>query len=584
MGRIVSVLALLLLLWGCKSTDEKPPQYVKVFTLAPVADAVVTDDNNQTAVYDPLTHRYNFPNEIIYPVSVKVDSNSYVDVDYDHTKSAADVKPLFSMLRSYCNEVNLLTELYYAASQEEGGGYGTTQEYTKALHSSYDVDPCEDPATSRQRAQVHFGAYDAFVQEGNLTSIEQFSSYVKGVQSFFKEYLYDLMLQSDAVRYYSYYDALLWLDKKRLTRSDTIHKPNIPSTMRQEVLARYRYDNLDLRDIAIYGGSIYVAAAHDEFAMLDSALGSAAFYGLGDIEAFGFSLFKQQYGGHTCLYLADGKSGLLPFDITGATARFDAIYSYIDASGAEQNLSDLGIIAANGFVSIDEKKRLLAIGTRDKGFYLFSTVDALNGCQKGRDLNESEDLLIATTSGFSADSAFREDGAALYVALKSEGLARYDLTLLQRSHIENSKVSFALEDEAEAYKLLLYPDSNELLVTTDKGLQIYDVTNDDNLLFVDSYQTEGATKEYLQQIEAIPNRDLVVLSDGTKGIKILKLDSSYHPTLCGVEYFAASGDNAALKRVSAVAYDTSSTLLYVGFESGGVRAYLLDDLLFKHCK
>jgi len=236
-------------------------------------------------------------------------------------------------------------------------------------------------------------------------------------------------------------------------------------------------------------------------------------------------------------------------------------------------------VATNGFVSLSQNKRFLGISTKDKGFYLIDAKDNFSDCNLTTDINSSS-ILIQNNSGYSVSSLFRDDGSFLYVANRDAGVTRYDLRTPTQADINSSKTTFKLQENAEAYNLLFYPHSNELLVTTNLGLQLYDITNNEKLTFNAAYKTEGAKSDYFQKV--IMGNGYVILSDGSKGIKILKLDDSYTPMLCGVEYFSDAGDPSSLKRVTAIEYDNAT--LYVGFESGGIESYLLDDLLFRHCK
>jgi hypothetical protein len=157
---------------------------------------------------------------------------------------------------------------------------------------------------------------------------------------------------------------------------------------------------------------------------------------------------------------------------------------------------------------------------------------------------------------------------------------RYDLRTPTQADINNSKTNFSMQDDAEAYNLKLFPNSNELLVSTNKGLYIYDITNDEDLTYISSYPTEGSKKDYYPKIEFAD--DFIVYTDGDKGIKILKLDSSYNPMLCGAKYFSSSSSTQDLAKVTSVKYENG--ILYVGFDTYGISRYRFKDLLFRHCK
>ncbi len=578
-------LVLVLVLTSCSKNDtgsgsSSSQNYVKVFTTAPVVNAVVSDDANQTAVYDPTTRRYNFAKTITYPVTVTTNATTYVDVDYDGNKTAADLQPVntFSQngLKSFCQEVNFLTNLYYTSAYQDANV--SIDAYKNEITTNYGIDICADPTTNEKNAKTLFGAYNYVVKDGNLTKSENIQSDVTQVEDFFTLHLSSLSV--DKIKYFSFYNALVWLDAQKVSRSDTIHKPQVASIMRDEATVQYSYTNLDARDLYTDDNHLYVAAAHDEFAQLDKTLSSRTFFGTGDLDAFGLTLFEQTYNNASCLFLSNKKDGILPFELSssGATQQ-SRIYRYFDSNGSEQNITNEGVLSTNGFVSISENKRFFAISTEDKGFYLINAKDIFTDCNLTTDINSST-ILVQGDTNTSIASVFRTDGSFVYVANKNDGIYRYDLRTPTQADINSSTTAFSLQNGAEAYNLLFYPNSNELLVTTDQGLQIYDVGNDENLSFTNSYKTEGSKKDYMQQVEM--GGDFVILSDGSQGIKILKLDSSYTPMLCGVEYFADANDPSSLQRTTSITYDNG--ILYVGLESGGVVSYRLSSLLFRHCQ
>ena len=78
-----------LIFFGCSddpSDDKTPTQIpntnkeVEVFTTAPVVNAVVTDSAKQLAKYNPKTFKYEFTNNITFPITVKTNSDTFVDI------------------------------------------------------------------------------------------------------------------------------------------------------------------------------------------------------------------------------------------------------------------------------------------------------------------------------------------------------------------------------------------------------------------------------------------------------------------------------------------------------------------------
>ena len=576
---------ILLALTGCSSKPDTTTtsKSVSIFTDAPVLGAVVSDASNQLAQYNPTTRQYEFKNPIVYPVTARATSETFVDVDYDGIATAADLQPKNLPLQSYCNVINIVNDLYYSTNYQDANV--TTIQFKQDITERFGIDPCNDPITDQQNAKVLFGAYNFTAADNNLTLIEDIQNDVSKVEDFFDSYL--TALDVDSIHYYSFYNALLWLDAKKVTRSDTLHKPNIATVMRPAYRVTASYEDLDVQDIYSDANFIYLAAAHDELATLspDLSASSRTFFTTGDLDAFGLSLFKQTYDSKECLFLANKKAGIVPFELNCCSIQqFPTISKFYDAENIEQNLSDVGIVSMSGFVSLSENKRLLGISTEDKGFYLINAKDIFTDCNLTRpiDINAT---LIRNSSGYSVSSLFRDDGSFLYVANKDAGITRYKTQTPTQADIDISKTLFTLKDSAEAYKMALFPNSNELLVTTDKGLQIYDITNNETLSFTADYMMEGSTKDYFSDIAIAntpANKNYIILADGFKGVKIIRLDSSYNPELCGVEYFATADDPTSLAQVTSVRYD--SNYLYIGFASEGVKKILFSDLLFQHCR
>ena len=129
---------------------------------------------------------------------------------------------------------------------------------------------------------------------------------------------------------------------------------------------------------------------------------------------------------------------------------------------------------------------------------------------------------------------------------------------------------------------------DELFVSTNNGVEVYDVLNNGDLNFVSEYTTEGAKSGYLPKMEYISDKNILLFTDGYYGIKAIKYDVSYKPMLCGIGYFAPYSDNTKLAKVTSVVsyFDTDDNNYYViaGVDGYGLVKFRLEDLLFKHCK
>ncbi len=603
-----------------KTNDEKPlivnkKNCVSVFTLAPVVNAIVLDDNNQTAIYDYNSSLYCFKNDIKYPIIVKSKDDTFIDTDYDNKMSSVDVLPINYFkekpLKSFCNNVNLLTNFYY----ETGGDSNITKinNFIEDIENKYDVNLCSN-IFSKNNQKLLFASYNYLINSQNENSyfnnLNDLDSYVLDVDNFFVKYLNNLeMSDLDEVKYYSIYASLLYLDKSLLKRADTVHKPKLPRVLGVNLEYKNpRYDDvnthMDAFDILPVVDEkfddIYIAAGQDELAqVLQSDFSQYSFSSLAPNNAFGFSLYKEKGSGdRRCLYLADGNAGVVSFEITND--RFykrGYITGYYDDKNKTYSFTNNRVLGVNGYISPNGSKRLFSILTNDNGVKLVKLNRFNSNCFSSKtltindknitidDINAS-DVLINENGGYSIDSAFRDDGTFVYFSLKDKGIEGYDLTALDPTLIKNSNKTFTLgSDSQEAYKLKLFNNDNELLVSTDKGLQIYDVLNNNDLKFIKEYKSEGAMKDYFPSIDIYD--DFVFFTDGYKGLKILKLSTSLEPMLCGVEYFSPKSKLFELAKVQSVKHyidKNGNIVIVVGVSSYGVVKFKLKDVLFKHCQ
>lgn len=564
------------------TTTNTNTNSVRVFTLAPVVNALVTDDNSQVAVYDKNSTSYIFPQDIAYPVLVKVTSNTFIDIDYDGNKSAVDLKPSSyftnNNLKSFCSEINFITNAY---SGEYNDSSAIT-EYKTDIQNRFNIDICNNSLDNEQNAKVLFAAYNYVIEGNSISSLSDIDSYLTSIENF-----YDFYLASKDVnktKYFSFYNSLVKLDELDSTliqRADTLHKPIISNELRGEINITDYNNSINVFDISINDNDLFIASGHDELVLLSDSL---AFLQNSSplITSFGYSLYMQNFNNNNCLFLADGMSGLKSFSalVNNFTEDSNISTYFTVADNLEANITQEAVININGYVSALENKRLLGISTKDKGFYLLNIKDIFTNCTLNKDINES-DFLILEGTGLSISSEFRDDGTYLYSSMGSGGISGYKIDVLDKDIISDSLKTFTLENSAEAYNLKLINNDNELFVTTDRGVQIYDIGNSvDVLTFVSEYKTEGAQSNNYNKLDFYNN--YLFLTDGYKGLKVLKLDDSYNPMLCGVEYFSPKDSPFELAKVNSVKYD--SGFLYVGIDSYGIVKFKMEDILFEHCK
>jgi len=612
-------LPIILAITGCSAgsgsgDSSSTANCINIFTLAPVNDALVTDANNQVAKFNKDTG-YCFDSSITYPITAKATDKTYIDVDYDGNRTTTDLQPssefIKNGLKSFCKNINYLTNLYYYNPSYIDNNI-TVDNFKSSVKNAFNIDICIDAKKSQDNAKVLFGTYNYVVDNAKMfNSIQDIEESVSKVNSFFYTYL-NLISDSNRTKYYSAYNSLLKLDEKRAQRTDTTHKPDTALVLGKKLdtnTPRYENENsnLDVFDIIISSDKsvAFLAVGHDEFAAISNInFFNSDYSHMVDLESFGTRLYKQTYNNKECIFLANSKNGLTIFDVTDShnINKDDNLSEYFDDTPNIKKFSDISVVNSNGYVSVNENKRLLGIATKDKGYYLLNIKDNFNGCSPNKititvsensvdvnktvnDINETKDFLINEGTGYAVDATFRDDGTYLYVTHKDGGITGYSTDVLDKDIIYNSKSDITLQDNAEAYNLKLFDNDNELIVTTDQGIQIYDVQGDNSLSFIGSYKSEGSQKDYFQKVDMY--EDYIFFTDGYKGLKVLKLNSSFEPMLCGVEYFAPKDKPYELAKVESVKHyvDTEGYVnLLVGVSSYGIVKFKLDDILFEHCK
>jgi hypothetical protein len=566
----------------CKDDEEQKvtsTNEVEVFTLAPVVNAIVKDANGQIAVYDDKTHKYKFKQSIIYPVSVEKNSDTFIDIDYDSNKSSIDTQPSFETLKSFCNSVNYLTSAYYTKNYFEQNI--SIDQYKKEIKERFDIDICKDTLTNIQNAIIIFGTYDYMVSDANFSTLDDINEKILLVDDFFKNDLETLDESIDKIKYYSVYDALVNIDKKFIKSVDTLHKPFFPSYFREEIRYKDNSNETDVFDIAIDNQNVFTASGHEELTSFDNSLNIQK-KSTTSLESFGVSLYKQDYNNEKCLFLANGNLGVSSYDISSLNfIKKQTFNSYKDSTNKDKNITNLGVNSINGYISSNLSKRLLAVSTQDNGLFLINIKDNFSSCNFTKEINQTTDFLIQEESSKSISTAIRDDGTYLYTSHQENGISGYDISILNFDIIKSSKNDISLYQNQEAYNLKLVNNDNELFISTDKGLLIYDVgSNPKDLTYISFYETSGAQKGYRPQIDFYDN--YIFFTDGYQGLKVLKLDNSFNAKLCGLEYFSPKDKPYELAKVTSVKYQDD--YLYIGISSFGIVKLKFKDILFNHCK
>jgi hypothetical protein len=494
------------------------------------------------------------------------------------------------------------------------------------IKNKYDINLIKNSINERI---LNFAAYDFYLNTGTLPTMatDLFVEY-NNLKIFFDNSLNNLSI-TDKVKYYSFYHSLELLDKKLLQRVDIIHKPeitylhknNLPIT--DPTVVKSYYHNVIAKDIAINTNGVYTASGLDgvakyidvpgysdtdynnsEFTLSKKIKISDTFsnsYNL-DIFSYSYNNFKKEY-----LFVADGGEGVSIIDITGGNFNiinsimwkyYDAVQDKnisitIDDSQGLKQIDD--VISIKTYISPGENKMWLAFGTKNKGLYLVDLKKTLFKIQNSlypvivynpeNDVNNT--LWISGDGGTVYSEEFSSNGENLY-AIKENTIERYDLSsVLALSN--PTPVTYTIKsDNAYNLKMIIKSGIDELFVSTNKGVELYDVSNNGDLNFISEYTTEGAQNGYLPKMEYITDRNILLFTDGYKGLKAIKYDDPYNPRLCGIGYFSFYNDKTKLAKVNSVTayYDTNDNNYYViaGVEGYGLIKFKLDDLLFKHCQ
>jgi WD40 repeat protein len=201
--------------------------------------------------------------------------------------------------------------------------------------------------------------------------------------------------------------------------------------------------------------------------------------------------------------------------------------------------------------------------------------------------DENNNLWIPGDSGTVYSEAFSSNGENLY-ATKANYIERYDISSVMQLYKPNAEIYRIKANNAYNLKMVTNNGIDELFVSTDRGVEVYDVLNNGDLNYISEYTTEGAQTGYQPKMEYISDKNMLLFTDGYKGLKVLKFDASYKPMLCGVGYFSPYSDFTKLAKVTSIAsyfnYTDNNYYIIVGVEGYGLIQLKLDDLLFKHCK
>jgi hypothetical protein len=558
---------------GSSSTQSVSGECVEVDTLGAVRDAVVTDGSNQQAVYDAKSGKYCFSSEIVYPVSVRTIDSTYIDVDYDGNKTANDLLPKFTELKSYFNYVDLVTDMHARAVENNLSYYehldlndsNTTvnvpnlvevvNAYKNKIEDKYAVN-LDTPGTGEK--VLNFVAYDENLSGEVNIDTDMFSKF-NDLLLFFNQ---DLNVSGidDRVKYYSFYHSLELLDKKLVERVDTVHKPIItylhPNNLPLSKNFLAIKTDIISKDIKMNNNEVYVASGLDGVFKLNDNLGVIGNVKVNNTFSNSYNLDVLNTSDNSYLLTADGGEGISLFNITGGSfINLNKIFwKYYDNKQAKdvpvtiddsKGLKQVDeLISVKTYVSPFENTMWLAFGSANKGLYLVDLKKIISKFDDNSsypiivsdtDNDANNNLLIAGDGGSVYSETFSSDGENLY-ATKTNIIERYDLSSILS--VTSPSGTYTIQGN-NAYNLQMITKNgvDELFVSTDEGVEMYDVLNNGDLSFVNKYTTEGAQTGYMPKMSFISDKNILLVTDGYKGLKAIKYDSAFNPMLCGADYF-----------------------------------------------
>ena len=605
------LLSLFLIFIGCgnnkhsssTSTNVNSNLCIRAYTLGNIINASVVDSDNQIATYDKNLSKYCFSKAIKYPIFVKVLPDTYIDVDYDNKKTSNDILPKFTILKSYFPYVDLITDIHARAVDNNNTNVLSAFVYYKdLLESKY---PINLQNSGFKENILNFVAYDYNLSNNLDINSSLFDSFNNLVLFFDNNFNKPSI--KDRVKYYSFFHSLELLDKKLINRVDTLNKPKITFLHRNNLPIQNNllaiHTDILVKDIKADDNGVYTASGLDGVFKFDNYLNLVSEDKVNQTFSNSYNLDFFKTSSNKYLLVADGGEGLDVFDITSGNFNYlnKIFWKYRDSKGKDnpitiddsKGLKQVDeIISLKSYVSPFENNMWLAFGTKNKGLFLVDLKKILPKFQSSDsypiiyydDKNDTaNNLWIQGDGGSVYSEAFSSDGENLY-ATKSNSIERYDLSSILTI---STPMTYQIKgDYAYNLKMISKNGVDELFVTTNRGVELYDVLNNGDLNFTSEYNTEGAEDGYLPKIDFISEKNILLFTDGYKGLKAIKYDSSYNPTLCGVGYFSPFSDDTKLAKVTSVfAYkDGENYYVLAGVDGLGLVKFNLDDLLFKHCQ
>jgi len=593
---------------GC--SDDVQEYTYKVYANAPVLRAVVEDANGQLAIQKDLTQNiYTFDKEPTKPIKAYSNNKTtFIDTNFDGNRTAFDVE-LDTTLYTLSGVITLVTTLAFdnAEYNSSSNEYNSTK-YTQIINdmtlryslSSFDLESKTPLMTSNTRLAILSDTlmYSRSNSEYNASNLDAFATKFNSIEEFFTDYTTHLEA-SQRVKYHSSFQTLELLDKKVLTRAVENIMPSIPTYLNEN------YSNIENLDDASHLSSTYnsqsnlaywaikmdedldiayVAAGNDG---LDTVVTSSAQNRLENqnqnLNGFATAIETLDVNDARCIFVADQKNqveiyGVRPLSNADNSNASSLLGSYFSAEGNATSF-DVKYVNTNA-----NNLEYLLVANGIKGLHIINVKDIT--CEDPLDLNDTHRVNSSAIGTDTHSIVASSNKKIIYVADGVNGLIALDISTVTPQVIHTLK----LDANESAYNLHRTPNSNELYVSTDKGIQIFNTDDTGNVVFKGSYKTEGSRSNTLGEtlrVSRSQNSKALFVADISGGIKVVDISDSTNPRLCGAGYFSAQNvsERSAVRDVILQEFaGTNDTLLVANDSNGLLKISNVSDLLFNHCK
>jgi len=585
---------------------------VRVYSQAPVLRAVVKDARGQLALQSDLSKNiYHFDNDPVFPITATSNlQDTFIDADFDALRSASDIvfdDTLYSVTSLLSLQTTVL--LQSADINTSSLEYNVTKyknaitQYSHAFSLSSNTLLYKTPIDSTDinlailtdtlyiaRQSPDFNASNSEVLNENFTTI----------YNFYNEYLSTKEI-ADAARYGAFYNILNLLDKKKILRSQQNTMPSIPANLNEDYLENI----VNLPDLAMLSSEYnaksnlaywaikidaekeiaYIAAGNDGMDTVDISAPKERLENQdNNTTGFATAIETMDRDDARCIFLADQENQLVIYGLWPLSHADDANASsllghYKNSATAGAKTFDVDFTTTNA-----NNLEFLLVSNGIAGLEIFNT-DSFT-CKDTIDLNSTSRLNTTAIGSDAHSSVVASNQKIIYVADGANGLISVDISGSQPLILNTT----ALQHGEIAYNLHMVPNSNELYVSTDSGIQIYNTDNTGSIVYRGLYATEGSRANILGEtlkVSLSKNHRALFIADITAGVKVIDITDSTHPKLCGAAYFSAANiiERSAVRDVVLLEHDDGRKEVYIANDSNGL--IVINDathLLFEHCK